>query len=86
MLAVAVSVAEGAEKVAEVGCGRALVVVVITESVAQVAVEEESTPGAATEKTAEESITEVTAEELIIEATLARFNEGFPEVGLVARL
>jgi hypothetical protein len=49
LLAVVVSVAEGAEKVAEVGCGRALVVVVITESVAQVALEEGSTPGAATE-------------------------------------
>ena len=47
-MAVAVSVAAGAEKVAEVGGGKTLVVVVVTELVAPVAVEEESIPGAAT--------------------------------------
>ncbi len=42
-MAVAVSVAAGAEMVAEVEGGRAFVAVVVAESVAPVAVEEEST-------------------------------------------
>ena len=57
--------------VAEVGGGRAFVAAVVAESVAPVAVEEESTTGAAPEDTAEGMTTEVTAEELTIEGMMS---------------
>jgi hypothetical protein len=82
---VAVPIAGGAEKVAEVGCGRALVVAVITETVAQLGVKEESITGAATGEAAEEAIEVTAEEELTIEVTLVSLEAGDTTTGAAAR-